>query len=311
MDETRWEVFTEVEGKTTHRWWLWVVVTGMTRLYILSPSRSSAVPKDYFGYDEESKGIAFHKQVMVDRYPGYAFLKDLLALAYCWVHVRRDFLEARSEEKDRQWADAWVRGIGELHALNKARLALGCAPNPPRELPAPFVELDGKRMKSAGYRQAGSRLREAVGKMAAAWREELDTKDLRLPRRKILQSLQAHWQGLTLFVEHAQIPMDNNGAERAVRPATIGRKNFYGSGAKWSGQLLAMLMSLIQTLLLHKIDPRKYLRAYLQFCAGHGSKAPEDIKPWLPWNFSTSQSSPEESGPRNVQPHVPSGGPSP
>jgi len=296
MDETRWEVFVETVGKTSHRWWLWVVVTCMTRLYILSPSRSSATPKDYFGHDKENQTVAYHKQAMVDRYPGYAFLKDLLDLAYCWVHVRRDFLEARRDAKDLEWADAWVKLIGRLYTLNKERLALGCAQNPARELPAPFVELDAERMKTPEYRQADMRLREAVEAMADARCGELNAKDLRLPRRNILQSLQAHWHGLTLFVNHAQIPMDNNGAERVVRPAAIARKNFYGSGAKWSGELLAMLMTLFQTLLLHKVDPRKYLTAYLQACADNASRPPADIKPWLPWNFSSPNTATQETG---------------
>ena len=288
MDETRWEVFEETEGKKSHRWWLWVVVTSMTRLYILSPSRSSAVPKDYFGYDEETGTHAWHKQVMADRYCSYAFLKSLLDLAYCWAHVRRDFLEERSEEKDRAWADLWVSRISEIYSLNKTRLALGHVLEPKPVLPAPFVELDAGRMKSPEYQEADKRLREAVEKMAATRREELEAKDLRTPRRKVLQSLEAHWHGLTLFVDHPQIPMDNNGAERAVRPAAIARKNFYGSGAKWSGELMAMLMSLFQTLLLHQVDPRKYLTAYLRACADNSARAPADIEPWLPWNFSSS-----------------------
>jgi len=84
---------------------------------------------------------------MADRYPGYSFLKALLDLAYCWAHVRRDFLEERSKEKDRACADLWVARIGGLYSLNKARLALGCVPAPERPLPAPFVELDAARMK--------------------------------------------------------------------------------------------------------------------------------------------------------------------
>lgn len=295
MDESRWEVFVETEGKKSHRWWLWVVVTAMTRLYILSPSRSSAVPKDYFGYDEENKTHAWHKQVMADRYPGYGFLKVLLDLAYCWAHVRRDFLEARSEEKDRAWAELWVSRIGELYSLNKVRLELGCVRDPRRALPAPFVEFDAGRMKTPEYQKADRGLREAVEKTAATGRQELAAKDLRLPRRKVLQSLQAHWHGLTLFVDHPQIPMDNNGAERVVRPAAIARKNFYGSGAKWSGELMAMLMSLLQTLLLHRVNPRQYLTAYLQACADNAARAPEDIGPWLPWNFPSSESARNEA----------------
>jgi transposase len=277
----------------------------MTRLYILSPSRSSAVPKEYFGYDQENNTHAHHKQVMADRYPGYSFLKALLDLAYCWAHVRRDFLEERSEEKDRAWADLWVARIGGIYSLNKARLALGCVLAPERALPAPFVELDAARMKSPEYQEADKRLREAVEQMAATRREELEGKDLRLPRRKVLQSLEAHWHGLTLFVDHPQIPMDNNGAERAVRPAAIARKNFYGSGAKWSGELMAMLMSLFQTLLLHQVDPRKYLTAYLQACADNSSQPPANIEPWLPWNFSIQKPSSQESG------HIPGDVPGP
>jgi transposase len=79
--------------------------------------------------------------------------------------------------------------------------------------------------------------------------------------------------------------MDNNGAERAIRPGTIGRKNYYGSASKWSAQLLARMLTLLQTLVLHTINPRAYLKAYLDACALNGSTAPQHLEPWLPWNF--------------------------
>jgi len=293
MDETRWFVFIEEAGKTNKRWWLWVVVTAVTRLYILSPSRSGKVPKSYFGFDEESMGIAFHKQVLVDRYGAYAFLKDLLALAYCWAHVRRDFVEASRNPNDLQWAQTWFANIGNLYRLNDVRISLARVQGATVEPPAPFVELDPDRMKSVEYVESDLALREAIEKMAQSRHSELQVPDTCDSRRKILQSMEAHWSGLTLFVDQPQIPMDNNGAERAVRPAAIARKNFYGSAAKWSGDLLVMLMSLLQTLLLHKVDPRKYLRAYLQACADNGSQAPMNITPWLPWIYAAMDPSAE------------------
>jgi transposase len=305
MDETRWQVFTDVPGKTGHRWWLWVVVTKMTRLYILSPSRSGAVPKEYFGFDAETGTIEFHKQLMVDRYKAYEFLKCLLALAYCWAHVRRDFLDASRDAKDCQWAEDWMARIGGIYALNKARLALACKPDAPRQLPAPFVELDPERMQTPAYQQADLGLRQAVAEMEATRRAELAAAGLRLPRRKVLQSLAAHWHGLTLFVEQPQIPMDNNGAERAARPAAVARKNYYGSGSKWSGDLLVMLMSLLQTLRIHRIDPRAYLTAYLEACAKNGSKAPADITRWLPWNFVPPETPVARDLPQGDQPQGP------
>jgi transposase len=302
MDETRWQIFIDEPGKTGHRWWLWVVVTKMTKLYILSPSRSGETPKEYFGYDAQTGTIDFHKQLMVDRYKAYEFLKNLLALAYCWAHVRRDFLDASRDDKHCQWAEDWMAHIGELYALNKARLALACKSDAPRQLPAPFVELDPERMQTPAYQQADQCLRQAVAKMDETRRAELASAGLRLPRRKVLQSLEAHWHGLTIFVDQPQIPMDNNGAERAARPAAVARKNYYGSGSKWSGDLLAMLMTLLQTLRLHRIDPRAYLTAYLDACANHGSKAPDDITRWLPWNFVPPEPPVARDPPQGDQP---------
>jgi hypothetical protein len=62
--------------------------------------------------------------------------------------------------------------------------------------------------------------------------------------------------GLTVFVEHPEVPMDNNTGKRLERGPVVGRKNYYGSGAFWSGQLAAMLFSLFQTLCLWDLNPR-------------------------------------------------------
>ena len=51
---------------------------------------------------------------------------------------------------------------------------------------------------------------------------------------------------------------------------------------------MAMLMPLFPTLPLHGVDDRKYLRAYLEACAQNQSQAPEDLTPWLPWNFKAA-----------------------
>jgi transposase len=95
-----------------------------------------------------------------------------------------------------------------------------------------------------------------------------------------------HWTGLTRFVEDARIPMDNNASERSLRGAALGRENYYGSGAVWSGQLAMMLFSVFATLQKWNINPRRWLRWYLDACATAGGKLPNDIQPFLPWNLS-------------------------
>ena len=78
--------------------------------------------------------------------------------------------------------------------------------------------------------------------------------------------------------------MDNNQAERALRGPVVGRKNYYGSGAQWSGELSATLFSLFHTLERWRINPRTWLTEYLNACAVAGGRVPADFERFLPWN---------------------------
>ena len=80
--------------------------------------------------------------------------------------------------------------------------------------------------------------------------------------RKVLRTLRTYWAGLVLFLEHPWLELDNNAAERAIRPAVVGRKKYYGSGSQWSGQLAATMMSLLATARLWHLNPRTWLSAY-------------------------------------------------
>src|SRR5512144_2034209 len=119
-DETRWLVFATWDGKVGHRWYLWVFHATDVVIFVLSPSRSHEVPEEHLGPVEE--GI-----LIVDRYAAYqamAQVKDgTIVLAFCWAHVRRDFLTvARSWPNQEAWALGWVDRIGVLCACNDRRL---------------------------------------------------------------------------------------------------------------------------------------------------------------------------------------------
>ena len=118
---------------------------------------------------------------------------------------------------------------------------------------------------------------------------ELADPKLPTPCRKVLTSLQEHWDGLTRFLDDPRIPLDNNASERRVRGPAVGRKNYYGSGALWSGRLAAMLFSLFATLNLAKINIRTWLTWYLKSCAENGGQVPSDIDPFLPWKMSAEK----------------------
>ncbi len=83
--------------------------------------------------------------------------------------------------------------------------------------------------------------------------------------------------------------MDNNISERKMRDPALGRKNYYGCGALWSGTLAAALFTIFQTAYINHIHPKKFLRAYLEACAQNLGKPPDNIDGFLPWNLSLAQ----------------------
>jgi transposase len=259
-DETRWLVFVEQPGKVGFGWWLWVFHSEDTVVYLLDVSRSHRVPEDH--YPSQAGGV-----LMVDRYSAYKAMVQVkngtLILVFCWAHVRRDFVRVgKGWPELKSWALAWLRRIRDLYRWNRQRLAH----------PADSAPQDG--------------LEQAVAAMRQQLETELADPTLRMPARKALTSLQEHWSGLTQFVADARIPMDNNLSERRLRGPALGRKNYYGSGALWSGRLAATLFSILATLTLWQINPRLWLNWYLQSCAEAGGQAPNDIEPFLPWNLS-------------------------
>jgi hypothetical protein len=80
----------------------------------------------------------------------------------------------------------------------------------------------------------------------------------------------------------------------------VGRKNYYGSGAVWSGRLAAMLFSRFQTLALWGLNPRVWLTAYLTACANAGGQAPVQPEALLLWNLSEEQRRAWSLGPESV-----------
>jgi transposase len=263
-DETRWMVFIRHEDKEGSVWWLWAFLSAETVVYRLDPYRNHEVPEKHFGPNAQCK-------LMVDRYSAYKAMEQvkegLIILVFCWAHVRRDFVSlGKSHDELKEWALGWLRQIRELYRLNRER--------------------QRATDNTDASAQATAQLRQAITAMEQQAKTELADPKLRQPCHKVLTSLMEHWPGLTPFVEDPRIPMDNNAAERRMRGPALGRKNYYGSGALWSGRLAMMLFSVFATLRLHTINVREWLRWFLQSCAQSGGKAPDNIEPFLPWNLS-------------------------
>lgn len=265
-DETRWEVFVQIEGKLGHRWYLWVFQSRSVTYYVLDPSRSATVPAATLA------GVQ-NGLISCDRHSAYKkFAREHpgMALSFCWAHQRRDFLNLANDHPSLEaWAMVWVERIGELFDVYERRRV--AAPG------------------SKAYRVLDRQLQGDLRRLARQRRAALRDRKLAAPAVKILESMRRHWRGLVEFAKHSEVPPDNNAAERALRLAVVGRKNFYGSGSQWSGQLAAMMFSILMTMRRSQINPRTWLSAYLQACAEAGNTAPADLRPYLPWTLNERQ----------------------
>jgi transposase len=100
---------------------------------------------------------------------------------------------------------------------------------------------------------------------------------------KAMRYALGRWPSFTLFLDDPRVAIDNNAAERAIRPISIKRKNFLFAGADAGGEILADAMTVIETAKLSGLNPEAYLADILTRIRDHDPAKLDDL---LPWNWS-------------------------
>ena len=100
---------------------------------------------------------------------------------------------------------------------------------------------------------------------------------------KALYYLHEQWPRLIPYLDDGYYPIDNNLAENAIRPLTLGRKNWLFSNTQAGAKASANLYSLTETAKANGINPYEYLKAV--FTQLPNATAVEDIESLLPWNY--------------------------
>lgn len=265
-DETQWKVFEPLEGKTGHRWFMWLFLSSEVVYFTADPGRSAEVPGAVL--TQQAEGI-----LSVDDYSAYqkyVRLNPKVVRSLCWVHQRREFIVLAIQEPALwPWAMRWLERIARLYRYHTRR--------------------QQTKAGTRGFERQDAILRRHVERLRKQAVIEHDDPKQRPEVRRLHRLMLRKWTELTVFLDHPGISLDNNPAEQKLRPTVVGRKNYYGSGSQWSAGLAASMMSLLATLDLWGINPRSWLADYLQACADAGGKVPVDYPAFLPWRLSPEQ----------------------
>ena len=187
----------------------------------------------------------FEGFVQADAYPGYdeLFRSEKITEVMCWAHVRRKFETAASSDPELS-AEA-LDMIAKLYRVEKK---------------ARDDDLDPGDV--AALREEYSC---PVLDQIRAWLEVAEAKALpKSPIGRAVAYARSQWNALVTYVSDGRLEIDNNAAERAMRPIAVGRKNWLFFQTKGGGKTAAVMMSLIQTAEAAGVNVKMYLRDVLQ-----------------------------------------------
>ncbi|MFN3501921.1 MAG: IS66 family transposase [Allorhizobium sp.] len=227
----------------------------------------------YFAPDWKEEHVHRHlKQssgiLQADGYKGYGKLYSpgtdglpRFKEAACWAHWRRDFHDIWTSNKSEIAREALDR-IGALYDIERS--INGQSP----EIRLAVRQKQSKPKAEAFRLWAEAQLTRIPGKgdLAAAFRYGL-----------------SRWSSLCLFLEDGRVAIDNNAAERALRPIGVGRRNWLFAGADTGAETLARAMTIIETAKMNGLDPQGYLADVLDRIHDHKINRLDEL---LPWNWS-------------------------
>ncbi|WP_122521494.1 IS66 family transposase [Pseudomonas viridiflava] len=260
-DETRVQVLKEPDREPSSQSWMWVQTGGPPNqpviLFDYSTSRAQEVPMrlldGYRGY------------VMTDDYAGYNALGAQAGVERlgCWAHARRKFVEAQKVQPKGKTGRADI-------ALNLINKLYG-------------IERDLKASSSADRKNGRHEHSLPILAQLKSWIEKTQPQaTAQNALGKAISYLASNWSKLERYVEEGYLPMDNNAAERAIRPFVIGRKNWLFSDTPKGATASAQLYSLVETAKANSQEPYEWLRHALERLPTATSV--EDYEALLPWN---------------------------
>lgn len=262
-DESDLQVLHEPERSATNKSYLWLYRTGRAGpaivLYDYRTTRAHKHARQFL--------TGFKGYLHVDGYAGYNGLPNI-TLVGCWAHARRGFdkalkalpAESKTAEVAAKEGLAYCNRLfaleREIHELSlKERYAMRLTRNRPLvdDFHAWLVYQRPRVLPKSAFGQA------------------------------IAYCLN-QWDKLTAFLKDGRLELDNNRAERSIKPFVIGRKNWLFSNTPKGAKASATIYSIVETAKENGLDPFTYLKYLFEQLPNIDINDESVLDKFLPWS---------------------------
>lgn len=260
VDESPVSLLIPGKGKV-HKAYMWVLVGG----------KSSDPPHRVFNFRFDRKHehaidlLKDYRGILhSDKYGAYEELANRKQITWCpcWGHIRRKFFDAQSGDPVfREWVLRKMRYLFMLERVAWARSA-------------------EERLQIRQEKEV-----PIIDELISKIKDKLINGRI-LPKSNLGEALNYFCGLIPHLKNYTKDPyarLDNNVAERTIRPLAIGRKNWLFVGSEAGGQAAATILSLVQSCRALKVNPREYLEDVLRRLMSHNTQKLEELLPdqWI------------------------------
>jgi transposase len=262
-DETTVQVLRESERSAQSDSYMWMYRTGRDGppivLYEYQTTRASKHPERFL---KNFKGY-----LQTDGYSGYNKLTGIISVG-CWAHARRKFADALkalpTNQKDKD--------VAAKSGLNYCDRLFS-------------IERDLKTVSDQErFEQRVEKSRPLLEEFHG-WLKRMRAQTL--PKSTFGQAIiycLNQWDDLNRFLLDGRLEIDNNRAERSIKPFVIGRKNFLFSNTPKGARSSAIIYSVIETAKENGLIPFEYLTWLFEKLPNMDKAEKAAIDVILPWS---------------------------
>ena len=262
-DETSLQVLKEKDRLPTQKSYMWLFIGGQPSkrafVYQYHPTRSHQIPMEFFA--------DFNGYLHADCYQAYVTLaqRDSLVHVACFAHARRYFVDVVKANKKKGVAHQVVELMDNLYKIERELKEQNASP-------------------SLVFMTRIQKARPLLNEIKAL----LDEMQLKVPPKSPLGTALFyalnHWEALNAWLYDGRLEINNNRAERSIKPFVIGRKNWLFHGNDIGARAGSILFSLIETCKQNQVEVFSWLKYVLSNI--HQAHTMEMLEQLLPYNIN-------------------------